>query len=72
MFKKCHLNFVPKAEQLQAILAVVTGSDVFVKPELNLQQNLASLALLHCCSFNMFVIFFDPSPMLIVNQSFLS
>ena len=39
---------------------------------LNLQQDLASLALLHCFSFNMFVIFFDPSPMLIVNQSFLS
>ena len=31
-FKKCHFTFVPKAEQLQAIHAVVTGSDGFVKP----------------------------------------
>ena len=31
-FKKCHLTFVPKAEQLQAIHAVVTDNDGFVKP----------------------------------------
>ena len=31
-FKKCYFNFVPKAEQLQAIHAVVTGNDLFVKP----------------------------------------
>ena len=31
-FKKCHFTFVPKAEQLQAIHAVVTGNDGFVKP----------------------------------------
>ena len=30
-FKKCHFAFVPKAEQLQAIHAVVTGNDGFVK-----------------------------------------
>ena len=30
--KKCHFTFVPKAEQLQAIHAVVTGNDGFVKP----------------------------------------
>ena len=30
--KKCHFTFVPKAEQLQAIHAVVTGNDDFVKP----------------------------------------
>ena len=30
-FKKCHLHFVPKAEQVQAIHAVVTGKYVFVK-----------------------------------------
>ena len=31
-FKKCHFTLVPKAEQLQAIHAVVTGNDGFVKP----------------------------------------
>ena len=31
-FKKCHFTFEPKAEQLQAIHAVVTGNDGFVKP----------------------------------------
>ena len=31
-FKKCHFSFVPKAEQLQAIHANVTGNDCFVKP----------------------------------------
>ena len=30
-FKKCHLNFAPKKEQLQAIHAVLTGNDAFVK-----------------------------------------
>ena len=33
---KCQFNFVPKAEQVQAIHAVVTGNDVK-------QQDLASL-----------------------------
>ena len=59
-FKKCHFTSVPKAEQLQAIHA----DDGFIKP--------ATVCLLHGCSFNMFAIFFDPSPMLIVSQSFLS
>ena len=31
-FTKYHFTFVPKAEQLQAIHAVVTGNDGFVKP----------------------------------------
>ena len=31
-FTKCHITFVPNAEQLQAIYAVVTGNDYFVKP----------------------------------------
>ena len=35
-FKKYQFNFVPKAEQVQAIQAVVTGNDVK-------QQDLASL-----------------------------
>ena len=30
-FTKCHFTFVPRAEQLQAIHAVVTGNDGFVK-----------------------------------------
>ena len=32
VFKKCHFTFVPKAKQPQAIHAVVTGNDGFVKP----------------------------------------
>ena len=59
---------MPKAEQLQAIRAVVTGNDGFVKPATGIWQ----VCLLHDCSFNMFATFFDPSPMLIVSQSFLS
>ena len=35
-FKKCQFNFVPKAERVQAIHAVVTGNDVK-------EQDLASL-----------------------------
>ena len=35
-FKKCQFNFVPKAEQVQAIHAVVAGNDVK-------QQDLAGL-----------------------------
>ena len=67
-FKKCHFSFVPKAEQLQAIHTVVTGNNGFVKSATGFGQ----FCLLHGCSFNMFTIFFDPSPMLIVNHSFLS
>ena len=35
-FKKCQFNFLPKAEQVQAIHAVVTGNDAK-------QQDFASL-----------------------------
>ena len=40
--KKCHFSFVPKAEQLQAIHAVVTGNDGFVKPEQDLSSVFAT------------------------------
>ena len=39
-FKKCQFNFVPRAEQVQAIHAVVTGNMMFL---LKQQQDLASL-----------------------------
>ena len=70
-FKKYNFNIVPKAGQLQAIHAVVTGNDVFVKAKTGFANSVFYMSLLHCCSFNMFGIFFDPSLMLIVNQSFL-
>ena len=59
-FKKCQFNFVPKAEQVQAIHSVVTGNDVK-------QQDLASL--FPTLYFLLFVIFFDPCSM-VLNQSF--
>ena len=59
-FKKCQFHFVPKAEQVQAIHAVVTGNDVK-------QQDLASLFA--TLWFLLFVIFFDPCSM-VLNQSF--
>ena len=51
-FKQCHFNFVPKAEQLQAIHALVTGNDVFVKTATGFGK---SVCYINCCSFNMFV-----------------
>ena len=68
-FKKCHFTFVPKAEQLQAIHVVVTRNDGFVKTATGFGKSVCYMVHF---SFNMFTIFFDPSPMLIVNQSFLS
>ena len=62
MFKKCNFNSVPKTEQLQAIHAVVTVNDVFVKTGSGFGKSVYYIALL------MFVIFFDPSPMLIVSS----
>ena len=56
---------MPKAGQLQAIHAVVTGNDVFVKPKTGYGNSVCYMCLLHCCCFNMFGIFFDPSLMLI-------
>ena len=67
-FKKCHFIFVPKAEQLQAIHVVVTGNDGFVKPATGFGKSVCYMVVpLICLRFS-----FDPSPMLIVNQSFLS
>ena len=67
-FKKCHFSFVPKAEQLQAIHTVITGNDGFVKLATGFGKSVCYMVVL----FNMFAILFDPSPMLIVNQCFLS
>ena len=54
---------MPKAEKLQAIHAVVIGNDVFVKEATGVGKSVT-------LKFLMFVIFFDPSPMLVLNQSF--
>ena len=62
----CQFNFVPKAEKLQAIHVVVLGNDVFVKEATGVGKSVCFVTL----KFLMFVIFFDPSPMLVLNQSF--
>ena len=52
-FKKCHFTFVPKAEQLQAIHAVVTGNDGFVKPETGFGKSVCYMVLpLICLRFS--------------------
>ena len=48
-FKKCHFNFVPKAEQLQAIHAVVTGNDVFVKAATGFGKSVCCIPVLLIC-----------------------
>ena len=48
-FKKCHFNFVPKAEQLQAIHAVVTGNDVFGKAATGFGKSVCYIAVLLIC-----------------------
>ena len=65
-FKKFHFTFVPKAEQQQAIHAVVTGNDGFVKPATGFGKSVCYMVVPY-----MFAIFFDPSPMLIVNHMVL-
>ena len=65
-FKKFHFTFVPRAEQLQAIHAVVTGNDGFVKPATGFGKSVCYMVVPY-----MFAIFFDPSPMLIVNHMVL-
>ena len=52
-FKKCHFSFVPKAEQLQAIHAVVTGNDGFVKPPTGFGKSICYMAVpLICLRFS--------------------
>ena len=48
-FKKCHFIFVPKAEQLQAIHAVVTGNDSFVKPETGFGKSVCYMVVPSIC-----------------------
>ena len=52
-FKKCHFSFVPKAEQLQAIHAVVTGNDGFVKPPTGFGKSICYMVVpLICLRFS--------------------
>ena len=52
-FKKCHFSFVPKAGQLQAIHAVVTGNDGFVKPPTGIGKSICYMAVpLICLRFS--------------------
>ena len=52
-FKKCHFSFVPKAEQLQAIHAVGTGNDGFVKPPTGFGKSICYMAVpLICLRFS--------------------
>ena len=50
-FKKCRFNFVPKAEQLQAIHAVVTGNDVFVKVATGFGKSVCYVVVPYVCDF---------------------
>ena len=51
--KKCHFSFVPKAEQLQAIHAVVTGNDGFVKPATGFGKSISYMVVpLICLQFS--------------------
>ena len=51
-FKKCHLTFVPKAEKLQAIDAVLTGNDAFVKPATGFGKSVCYMVVpLYVCDF---------------------
>ena len=50
-FKKSQFNFVPKAEQLQAIHAVVTGNDVFVKVATGFGKYVCYVLVPYVCDF---------------------
>ena len=51
--KKCHFAFVPKAEKLQAIHAVVTGNDGFVKPPTGFGKSICYMVVpLICLRFS--------------------
>ena len=50
-FKKCQFNFVPKAEQVQAIHAVVTGNDVFVKVATGFGKSVCYVVVPYVCDF---------------------
>ena len=52
-FKKCNFTFVLKAEQLQAIHAVVTGNDSFVKLATGFDKSVCYMAVpLICLRFS--------------------
>ena len=52
-FKKCHISFVPKAEQLQATHAVVAGNDGFVKPATGFGKSICCMVVpLICLRFS--------------------
>ena len=52
-FKKCHFSLVAKAGQLQAIHAVATGNDGFVKPPTGFGKSICYMAVpLICLRFS--------------------
>ena len=52
-FKKWNFTFVPKGEQLQAIHAVVTGNDGFVKPPTGFGKSVCYMVIpLICLRFS--------------------
>ena len=50
-FKKCQFNFVPKAEQVQAIHAVVTGNDVFVRVATGFGKSVCYFVVPYICDY---------------------
>ncbi|XP_044167851.1 ATP-dependent DNA helicase Q-like 3 [Acropora millepora] len=50
-FKKCQFNFVPKAEQVQAIHAVVTGNDVFVRVATGFGKSVCYVVVPYVCDY---------------------
>ena len=50
-FEKCQFNFVPKAEKLQAIHAVVIGNDVFVKEATGVGKSVCYVKVPYVCDF---------------------
>ena len=50
-FEKRQFNFVPKAEKLQAIHAVVIGNDVFVKEATGVGKSVCYVEVPYVCDF---------------------
>ena len=50
-FKQCGLAFSPKSEQLDAIYAVVTGKDVFVKAATGFGKSVCFITIPYVCDY---------------------
>ena len=50
-FKQCGLAFSPKSEQLDAIYAVVTWKDVFVKAATGFGKSVCFFTIPHVCDY---------------------